>query len=315
MEKRNNNVQTKTVLKKNFAKYGFSVIRGIFLIGLAFLIVYPLFVKLTTSLMSNSDIYNPAVTFIPKNPTFTNFKIVWKGANYPVAFGKTFALAIVTSLLQMLSCTLVAYGLAKFKFIGKKLISVLVIVTLVIPTQTILTPLYIRFRFFNPMQLIQVGGELSGISMINTALPIVLLSITATAFKNGLYIFILMQHFRNSPKVLEEAALIDGCGIFGTFARIAVPGAFPMLVTIFLFSFVWQWNDDYYTSVLMPDFGVLASKLIKVNFSWIGGISSDYSFSVSYAPRVFLLILPLVILYLFTQRFFVESVERSGIVG
>lgn len=285
------------------------------LAGLAFLILYPIFVKASTSLMSNSDIYNPSVVFLPKNPTLENFTTVWDAVDYPITFAKTFALSLAVGILQVVSCTFVAYGLAKFAFYGRRIIMGLVIFTLVIPTQTILTPLYIRFRFFDITQLIQVGGELSGISLINSVLPILLLSVTATAFKNGLYIFILLQHFRNSPKVLEEAALIDGCSRFSTFTRIAVPGAVPMLVTVFLFSFVWQWTDYYYTSVFMPEMDLLATRLLDVKFSWIAGIEGDFSASVSYAPRVLLLIIPLLIMYLFTQRFFVESVERSGIVG
>ena len=302
-------------IKKQAYGVCFRIIRGILLAGLVFLILYPIFVKAAASLMSNSDIYNPSVVFLPKNPTFENFITVWNAVEYPIAFAKTFALSFTVGILQVISCTLVAYGLAKFRFYGRRIIMGLVIFTLVIPTQTILTPLYIRFRFFDITQLLQIGGELSGISLINTVLPITLLSATATAFKNGLYIFILLQHFKNSPKVLEEAAFIDGCGRFATFTRIAVPGAVPMLVTIFLFAFVWQWTDYYYTSIFIPEMDFLTSRLLDIEFSWIAGISGDYAISVSYAPRVLLLIFPLVIVYLFTQRFFVESVERSGIVG
>lgn len=302
-------------MKKHTYGFFYRAARGVILIGLAFMILYPIFVKITSSLMSNSDIYNPSVVFLPKNPTLANFITVWDAVDYPQTFLKTFSLSLAVGILQMVSCTLVAYGLAKFTFYGRRIIMGLVIFTLVIPTQTILTPLYIRFRFFDVTQLIQVSGELSGISFINTVIPILLLSATATAFKNGLYIFILIQHFRNSPKVLEEAALIDGCNRFTTFTRIAVPGAVTMLVTVFLFSFVWQWTDYYYTSVLMPEMDFLATKLLDVKFSWIAGIKGDLSASVSYAPRVLLLIFPLIIIYLFTQHFFVESIESSGIVG
>ena len=305
----------KRSLNVSMGNIAFVIVRAVILIGLSFIIVYPIFVKLTTSLMSNSDLYNPSVVFLPNEPTLSNFRIVWNAVDYPKTFLFTITLCIITSVLQMVSCTLVAYGLARFKFFGKKLIMALVIVMLVVPVQMILTPLYIRFRFFDITQLIQVGGTLSGISFIDTPIPFILLSVTATGFKNGLYIFILLQHFRNSPKVLEEAAYIDGCTKFTTFTKIALPGAVAMLATIFLFAFVWQWNDYYYTSVFCPQLGLMSSELLNVDFSWIGGISSDYSFSASYAPRVLLLILPLIILYLFTQRFFVESVERSGIVG
>lgn len=303
------------LLSKKSSKVIYALLRYLIIIGLSFLILYPIFVKCMVSLMPNEDLFNTSVIFLPKNPTLTNFKIVWNAVNYPIVFLKTLFICIIVSALQVASSTLVAYGLAKFKFYGQKIIVALVIFMMVIPAQVILTPLYIRFRFFDITQLIQVGGEMSGISLIDTPLPFILLSATATSFKNGLYIFMLIQHFKNSPKVLDEAALIDGCTKFSTFIRIALPGSVPMLMSVFLFSFVWQWNDYYYTSVLAPNMGLMSTKLLNVQFSWIAGIGSDYSFSVSYAPRLLLLISPLIVLYLFTQRFFVESIERSGIVG
>jgi multiple sugar transport system permease protein len=210
---------------------------------------------------------------------------------------------------------LTSYGLARFKFKGCSIVLIGVILTLIVPLQVILTPLYIRFRFFNPLQFVQIGGSLSGVSLINTLVPNILLSATAMGLKNGLFILMLMQFFKNQPKVLEEAAYVDGCSRLRTFVSIMIPGAVPMLVTVFLFSFVWQWNDYYYSSIFMPESGLLARKLLNMDFSLEGGLSSQLSSAVSYAPKLILLIAPLIIIYIFTQRFFVESIERSGIVG
>ena len=114
---------------------------------------------------------------------------------------------------------------------------------------------------------------------------------------------------------LEEAANIDGCGTFKTFYRIMLPGAVPMLITVFLFSFVWQWNDFYYSSVLTPEIKVLSMQLLGIKFSSISASTGDLAYAVLNSPKLILLILPLIILYIFTQRFFTESIERSGIVG
>lgn len=290
------------------------LLRFVIICGITFMILYPLIVKVTASIKSVNDVYDPTVLFIPKEPTLDNFKIVMQSINYfPTMFG-TILYAFSLSALQTISCTLVAYGFARFDFPCKKLLFGLVLFTLVVPVQAILLPLYIKFHFFDIFQVFNFTS-LSGVSLINTPIPFYLLSTFAVAFKNGLYIYILRQFFINLPIVLEEAANIDGCGHFGTFARIMLPNAVPMLVTVFLFSFVWQWNDYYYTSVLAPNLPVLSVKLMGMSFETLGSMGSDLMDSILQSPKFLLLITPLIILYCFTQRFFTESISRSGIVG
>ena len=124
----------------------------------------------------------------------------------------------------------------------------------------------------------------------------------------------LRQHFKNMPMALEEAAYIDGCGPFRTFLRIMLPGSVPMLVTVFLFSFVWQWNDTVYSGIFFPEIPTLANKLYGMVFTTMGAGTTLMS-AVLESPKFFLLITPIVILYLFTQKLFVQSISRSGIVG
>ena len=254
------------------------------------------------------------VVFIPKHPTFQNYKIVLNSVNYPVTLLWTILFCLVQSLLRLASCALVAYGIARFKFRGHKLLFGMAVLTLIIPPQIILLPLYIRFHFFGITNIFQFSGIFSGIDLINTYWPFLLLSGTALGFKNGLYIYLLRQHFKNMPMVLEEAAYIDGCGPFKTFLRIMIPGSVPMLVTVFLFSFVWQWNDTTYSGIFFPDIPTLANKLYGMVFTTMGA-GTTLMTAVLESPKFFLLIIPIVILYLFTQKLFVQSISRSGIVG
>ena len=140
----------------------------------------------------------------------------------------------------------------------------------------------------------------------------------AVGFKNGLYIYMLRQYYINVPAALEEAAYIDGCGAVKTFIRIMLPGAIPLLVTIFLFSFVWQWNDYFYTSALGPGLNILATKLNRVGFNITARDGDAWNVvqqGIYDNVAIVLQMIPLIVLYIFTQNFFVESVERSGIVG
>mgnify|MGYP000156936841 FL=1 len=301
-------------LRHKLYTFIWKLMRFVLLVGLSFMILYPVFVKFSASLKSPADMMDATVVFIPKHPTFQNYKIVLNSVNYPVTLLWTILFCLVQSLLQLASCALVAYGIARFKFRGHKLLFGMAVLTLIIPPQIILLPLYIRFHFFGITNIFQFSGIFSGIDLINTYWPFLLLSGTALGFKNGLYIYLLRQHFKNMPMVLEEAAYIDGCGPFKTFLRIMIPGSVPMLVTVFLFSFVWQWNDTTYSGIFFPDIPTLANKLYGMVFTTMGA-GTTLMTAVLESPKFFLLIIPIVILYLFTQKLFVQSISRSGIVG
>lgn len=291
-----------------------SIVRAVLIIGVSFTIIYPIIIKFSVSLRSYSDSFDPMVFFVPKHPTMSNFKIAFQTLDYLKTASISILFCAMISLLQTVSCTLAAYSFARFQYFGRNLLFALSIVTLTIPPQVMLLPLYIKFAYFNVFNSFQLSGAFYGVSLINTPIPFILLSITAVGFKNGLYIYMLRQYFINVPNALEEAACIDGCGTFKTFYKIMLPGAVPLLVSVFLFSFVWQWNDYYYTAMLAPNLPLLTTKIFGASSSILGG-GADYWSSITASPKELLLMLPLVILYIFTQRFFVESVERSGIVG
>lgn len=306
-------IEQKTLRRKGYT-YIWKLMRFVLLVGLSFMILYPIFVKFSASLKSTADMMDSTVVFIPKNPTLQNYKIVLNSVNYMLTLLMTVLFCLVQSLLQLASCSLVAYGIARFKFKGHKLLFGMAVLTLIIPPQIILLPLYIRFHFFGITNIFQFSGIFSGVDLINTYWPFLLLSGTALGFKNGLYIYLLRQHFKNMPMALEEAAYIDGCGPFRTFLRIMLPGSVPMLVTVFLFSFVWQWNDTVYSGIFFPEIPTLANKLYGMVFTTMGAGTTLMS-AVLESPKFFLLITPIVILYLFTQKLFVQSISRSGIVG
>ena len=306
-------IEQKTLRRKGYT-YIWKLMRFVLLVGLSFMILYPVFVKFSASLKSTADMMDSTVVFIPKNPTLQNYKIVLNSVNYALTLLMTVLFCLVQSLLQLASCSLVAYGIARFKFKGHKLLFGMAVLTLIIPPQIILLPLYIRFHFFGITNIFQFSGIFSGVDLINTYWPFLLLSGTALGFKNGLYIYLLRQHFKNMPMALEEAAYIDGCGPFRTFLRIMLPGSVPMLVTVFLFTFVWQWNDTVYSGIFFPEIPTLANKLYGMVFTTMGAGTTLMS-AVLESPKFFLLITPIVILYLFTQKLFVQSISRSGIVG
>ncbi len=300
-----------------------ALFRAVLLLGLCYVILLPLLNRASTSLMSIEDLYDRSVRWIPRNPTLQNLKLAWEHMEYPRAFFNTFSLSLVTSVLQVAICTMVAYGLARCKFPGSNIVFGLAIFTLIVPPQLIMTPIFLNFRFFSPLGLL---GD-KPLNLIGSYWPFVLLSLTGNGFRNGLYIFIMRQFFLGMPRELEEAAYIDGAGVFTTFVRVMLPGSAPGLLVTFLFSFVWQWNDYLYVTMFMSGRQFLPQALETVGSkaSLAMGRANPVAAASGYTRAQFdslinnsgmiLTILPLIILYIFVQRYFIEGVERTGIVG
>lgn len=290
------------------------VVRTVLITGFCFIILFPLFLRFSVAFRSKTDIYDPTVLWIPKHFTLDNLKIAIGATDYWSSLLNTFLISSGTTLIQLASCALAAYAFARLKFRGSGLLFGLVIFTIVVPPQTIMIPLYLTYRYFDLFGIVKVLTGKSSINLIDTFWPFLISSATAMGLKNGLYIYIFRQFFRGIPKEIEEASLVDGSGVFKTFYRIMLPNAVPAIVTVVLFSFVWQWNDSYYVSLFLSKVKVLSTQLMDMGMAL--GKEPDLVYqSMLLNTGVLLLMGPLIILYLFVQRYFVESVERTGIVG
>ena len=135
-----------------------SILRYLILIGISYVILYPLIVKFSSSIMTRTDIWDPSVLIIPKYPSLNNYKLAYRFMEFPIAFWNSFKLAILVSLFQLISCTLAGYGFARYNFVGNGLWFALVIFSLVIPPELILIPLYLNFRFFDFFVILAGGG-------------------------------------------------------------------------------------------------------------------------------------------------------------
>ncbi|NLJ84166.1 MAG: carbohydrate ABC transporter permease [Halanaerobiaceae bacterium] len=292
-----------------------SLIRAVFLIGVSYIILMPLLEKLATSFMTEADIFDQTVRWIPRNFTLENYKVTLQAMNYPVSFLNTLILTLTVSILQLASCTTVAYGIGRFKFPGNRLVFALAIFTLVVPPTMIVVPLSLNFKYFTFFGLLPEPG----ISLLNSYWPFILISSTAVGLRNGLFIYVMRQFFKGMPKDLEEAAYVDGAGIFKTFYKIMLPGAIPGLVVIFLFSFVWQWNDYFYNTIFLSGQGnfllqALQGAALKALDGDHNKLKSQYASIIRHTGMI-LYIAPLLILYAIMQRYFIESIQRTGIVG
>lgn len=300
-----------------------SVVRAVIIIGICFIILRPLFVKISVSFMAERDLYDSSVQYIPKHFTLNNYKMAIEGMNFWTVLLRTTVLSAGISLLQLVSCLLVAYGFSRFRFPFKNVLFGCVILTMIVPPQVIMLPLFMKYRFFDIFGIFQaVTG--SSINLLDTYWPFILQGATCMGLRNGLYIYMLRQFFKGMPRELEEAAFVDGSGKLRTFLQIMLPSAVPMMVTVFLFSFVWQWTDTFYTSLYLNSTKVISTSLSSLavtvysayenNGGSMNFISPGFVSMMNNTGTV-MAVVPLIILYLVCQKYFVEGIERSGIVG
>ena len=278
---------------------GWKIVRTIILVGCCYTILYPFLLKMIDAFKSFEDYLDPAVRYIPKYFTWNNIQQVLIQLQYGRSFPITFGYSILIAVLQVFICGLAGYGFGRFKFRGNGLLFGLVIMELLVPPQTMMIPLYIRFRFFY-----------GNLNLINTYWPIIILALTGLGIRNGLYIFMFRQTFRNMPKELEEAAIIDGCNAFQTFYKVMLPNSFSMMVTVFLISFAWQWTDTTYTQLFQRSTNLLANMTSFVD----GGEEAIMLLQYNNTAAV-LCVLPVMLVYLIGQRFFIQGVARAGITG
>jgi len=302
------------LLRETVKKYAVSIFRMILLFGMCFMIIQPILNKLAVSFMAERDLYDTTIILVPKHFSLNNWHITNLLMDYKLSLFNTLWVSALVSVIEVFVCSLVGYGFSRFQFPLKRFWFFCVILIIVIPPQTISTSLFLHFRYFN------IFGMKFNLS--SSMLPYIMMCMGCMGLKNGLYIFMIRQFFMGFPFELEEAAYVDGCGPFKTFFRIMIPGAKPILTSCFLFSFVWQWTDSFYTDLFLGKIKLLSTQISglteRLGTYLTNLYGSSVVASVGYSNAILstgilLMIIPLIILYLFCQRLFVESLASTGV--
>ncbi len=287
------------------------VILGLFkavvLIGISYMILSPLIGMISNSFFSDNDVYNPMVYLFPVEGTLERYTTSIKVMSYGKVLFNTLLYDLTLMAVQLLICSLVGYGFARFNFPFKKVFFACVVVMIVLPMNTIMLPLYMTFRNFGPFG-----------NLLSTPVPMYIMTALGCGLRSGLYIYIFNQFFRGLPKEIEEAAFVDGAGMFYTYSRIMLVNAMPSVITVSIFSLVWQYNDSFYARMFTISANILLSKKIG---SLSDTVANSYQINdptilqlYTYAG-IILLVIPVLLIYVLLQRKFIEGVERSGIVG
>ena len=281
------------------------------LICIGFIYLNPILQMLSKSFMNLDDLLDSSINWIPSKFILSNYAQAAKSMDFWASLGKSIILAGVPTLCNLISCAIIGYGLARFEFPFKKVVLAVIVFTFILPSQVTMIPTYALY---------------SQIGILGTILPFVVPPLLGMGINAPIFILIFWQFFRQVPKVLIEAAQIDGAGYFKSFFRISLPSATPAFITVGLFSFVWYWNESYltemYVSGVMTKSGwtslVIQLDNFASNYNTYATTAASGATSINEAINMsgtMLSILPLLLMYFVLQRYFVESIDKTGITG
>ena len=290
--------------KKEIKGRLFNLISYALLLIFGFVFIYPIVYMILKSFMPQGDIFNPYVHLIPSRFVLDNYKLLFEKMNFFEGIGQSILLTFTSAALQVISCGLMGYGLSRFDFKLKKLYIALVIVSFVIPSQVLMIPTYLGY---------------SELGLIGSKLSFFLPAAFGQGLKSSIFILIFYNFFNTIPRVLDEAAQIDGASSLQIFLRIAIPLSIPAVILTMIFSVVWYWNESYLTTLYIGEAKTLPIQMASVLSTMENMANKDPNAAMVNIPfkmaANFVTIVPLLIFYSILQKQFVESVDKSGITG
>lgn len=299
--------------------------RQLFMLGISYVVLYPLLYMVSNAFKPVEQYYDPSVVWLPKSLTMENFKIVALVMDIGNVMKNTVIIELLPAIISAMVCMMIGYGLARFNFRGKRFVVACVILTIIVPQQTIASSLYSSFRYFDFLGILKFLHRfipaVDTLNLIGTPWVTILPSLLGVGLKSGIFIFIYMQFFTGLPKELQEAAAIDGCGEFRTFLKIIVPTAKNINIAVLLLAVVWNWNDYYTPSMFIRTKDTIATAMASFqanleNLHNMGiGVANIQTAQTQIQAACLITILPLVVLYIFLQKRFSEGIENSGLTG
>ena len=260
------------------------------LTALTFITLLPLAWMLSASFKFSSEVFTFPIKWIPETMRYSNYRVIWEKINLGRYTYNSFKLSIVITLVQLLTSAFAAYGFSKCRFPGRDILFLSYVATIAIPWQVYMLPQYIMMQRLH---------------LVDTHLSIIILQ-SFIAFG----VFLLRQFYVSIPNELLEAARIDGMNEYRTFARIILPLSKPAMATLSIFSFVTVWNDFMGPMIY---FNSDKNKTIQLGIQmFVGLYSTEYGLIMATS---ILSLIPVIVLFLSFQKFFVEGVATSGLKG
>ncbi len=272
-----------------------NIIFHVLAVALGFAMIYPLLWMIMSSFKPSNEIFANAGSLMPKEFFPSNYPTGWKGfggISFSVFFKNSFIIAGLSTVGSVFSSACIAFGLSRLRFKGRKIWFVMMLLTMMLPFQIIMIPQYIIFN--------KAGW-------IGTILPLV----APAYFGGGFFIFLIMQFIYGIPKDLDEAAKIDGCSFYGIFGRVILPLIVPALITCGIFAFMWKW-DDFLASLLYLNNP--SNYTVSLALKMFSDPSTQSDWGAMFAMAT-LSILPIMLIFIFCQKYLVEGISTEGLKG
>jgi len=316
------------IIKTKIRNLVFKLLFFSLVIGLGFAILYPIIKLIPVVFNDLEDLGNPDVIWVPIEFSVVSFKAAIRlvyGNGLPII--QTVGYALLIAAIQILVSAIAGYSLGRVDFWGRNIVMFLVILTFVVPPQSLLISQYLSFKHFDPLGIVSLFSG-RPVDLINEPFTLYMLALFGFGVKQSMFVFIFRQFFKGQAKELEEAAYIDGCGFYRTFIKIGLPNALPAIMTVGILAFVWNYGDTYYTGYFHSD-GPYLSNRLAMTFSsanvnnilyavrtWynVPG-ATTFAFDAVKQAAAIIYLLPLLIVYFIAQKRIVENFEQSGIVG
>ena len=264
--------------------------RHLFLMPLAALMLLPLYWMVLTSLQTLPEARHFPPELIPKSITWENYPNAWNAAPFGRFFANSFIVTGCAVLGNLVFCSLAGYAFARLRFFGRDVIFIVLLATLMVPFQVTMIP---TFLIVQHLGLVNSLGALIAPNLV-------------TPFG----IFLLRQFFRTLPIDLEEAARIDGCSRLGVLFRVVLPLSMPALATLGIVTFLWTWNDFLWPLIAISSTDQSTVQLGLASFQG----AHQTRWTLLMAGNVVALA-PMLLVFVFAQRWFVQSIAATGVKG
>ncbi len=271
-------------------KTGYKVLIYFLLLLVTLMTIYPFAWMISSSLKENKDVFNFPIEWIPGTPRWKNYVEIWQKIPLGIFMKNTVKLSVIVTFLQVLTSSFAAYAFAKLDFKGKNILFMCYIATIAIPWQAYMVPQFIM---------------MSSMGLNNTHLAIICLQ----AF-SAFGVFMMRQFYMKIPDELCEAARIDGLSEYGIWLRIMVPNSMPAITTLIIFTFVTTWNDFLGPQIYLTETRL---KTIQIGLRMFSTqYTSDYALIMAASVAT---LIPVLIVFLSLQKYFVQGMMSSAVKG
>lgn len=263
---------------------------------IGFIMIYPLIWMIMSSFKETNTIFLTASSLIPEHFTLDNYINGWKGfakITFGVFFKNSAFISVTATIGTVISSSLVAFGLSRCRFRGRKFLFGAVLLTMMVPAQVLMVPQYLWYQ---------------KLGWVGSYMPLIIPYCFAI---QGFFVYLIYNFIEGIPKELDEAAKIDGCSYFGIYGRVVVPLIVPALVTAGIFSFIWRW-DDFMSALLYINDAEKYPVCLALKLFTDPGSTSDYGAMFAMSA---LSILPVLLIFVFFQKYLVEGISTSGLKG